>query len=81
MRMDVIWSGMTDEYIKIGDAGSLGQMYPSCAQLNIVSDSATSFPKGVKIPEIFGPYAPGKSELLRAGGEDNVDSSRNDDDV
>ncbi|KAF1994663.1 hypothetical protein P154DRAFT_613009 [Amniculicola lignicola CBS 123094] len=57
MRMDIIWSGMTDNYTKIGD--SLGQMYPSCAQLNIVSGSKVAFPQGVKIPEIFSPEAPG----------------------
>jgi hypothetical protein len=60
MRMDVLMAGRNDEYIKIGELGSYAQMYPSCAQLNIVSDSQTPFPKGVKIPEIFAPENPGK---------------------
>jgi hypothetical protein len=60
MRMDVIWSGATNEYIKVGDDGSLAQMYPSCAQLNILSESKAEFPKGVKIPEIFEPLDPGE---------------------
>ncbi|CAI6333745.1 unnamed protein product [Periconia digitata] len=59
MRMDLIWSGATNEYINIGDDGSLAQMYPSCAQLNIQSESKAEFPKGVKIPEIFQPLEPG----------------------
>jgi hypothetical protein len=58
--MDVIWSGMQDQYIKIGDAGSLAEMYPSCAQLNIVNDATMVLPKGVKIPEIFMPLEPGE---------------------
>jgi hypothetical protein len=60
MRMDVIWSGATNEYIKVGDDGSLAQMYPSCAQLNILSESKAEFPKGVKIPDIFEPLEPGE---------------------
>jgi hypothetical protein len=58
--MDVIWSGMTDEYYPIGEDGILAEMYPTCAQLNIVSDSQTPLPEGVRIPEIFNPYGPGK---------------------
>ncbi|KAF2118757.1 glycosyl hydrolase family 61-domain-containing protein [Lophiotrema nucula] len=75
MRMDVIWSGMTDEYIKIGEAGSLGQMYPSCAQLNIVSDSTAPFPKGVKIPEIFDPYAPGMTTTYEMYNMQSLDAN------
>ncbi|KAF2205228.1 hypothetical protein GQ43DRAFT_437244 [Delitschia confertaspora ATCC 74209] len=59
MRMDVIWSGMTNEYNPVGEKGILAEMYPSCAHLNIVSNSTAVFPKGVKIPEIFAPEAPG----------------------
>lgn len=60
MRMDIIWAGMTNPYVKLGE--DLGQMYPTCAQLNIVSKSNTPFPKGVKIPAIFAPDQPGKSK-------------------
>ncbi|KAF2280138.1 uncharacterized protein EI97DRAFT_429896 [Westerdykella ornata] len=59
MRMDVVWSGLTNQYIKIGEPGSLAQMYPSCAHLDIQSDSRAPFPAGVKIPDIFAPEAPG----------------------
>ncbi|KAF2742262.1 lytic polysaccharide monooxygenase [Sporormia fimetaria CBS 119925] len=58
MRMDVIWSGWQSEYIKPPAAG-LAEMYPSCAQLNIVSDSTKELPQGVKIPEIFDIWEPG----------------------
>jgi hypothetical protein len=51
---------MTDEYYPIGEDGILAEMYPTCAQLNIVSDSQTPLPEGVRIPEIFNPYGPGK---------------------
>ncbi|ORY08473.1 glycosyl hydrolase family 61-domain-containing protein [Clohesyomyces aquaticus] len=61
MRMDVIWSGFLNAGQKPGDDGTLAQMYPSCAQLNIINNSTTptTFPTGVKIPEIFMPGMPG----------------------
>lgn len=52
MRMDVIWSGAQPGDIQ-------AQFYPSCAQLDIVSDSTTALPEGVKIPEIFADDQPG----------------------
>jgi len=52
MRMDVLWSGAQPGQIQ-------AQMYPSCAQLNIVSDSKTALPEGVRIPEIFADDQPG----------------------
>lgn len=60
MRMDYIWAGWKSETSKIGDTGTYAQMYPSCAQLNVVSDSQAAFPKGVKIPEILAPDQPGE---------------------
>lgn len=59
MRMDVLMSGYVNNWTKVGDLGSLGQMYPSCAQLNIASDSKVTLPEGVAIPEIFSPEGPG----------------------
>ncbi|KAK4182143.1 glycosyl hydrolase family 61-domain-containing protein [Podospora australis] len=59
MRMDVLMAGMLNKYIKIGELGSFGQMYPTCAQLNILSQSTAQLPQGVLIPEIFAPEAPG----------------------
>jgi hypothetical protein len=59
MRTDIILSGATNEYIKVGEDGGPAQRYLSCVQLNIVSEFKTAFPKGVKIPENFDPYAPG----------------------
>lgn len=61
MRMDLIWSAILGIDQNTGDFGSPAQMYPSCAQLNIINDSKNTvqFPKGVKIPEIFMPGMPG----------------------
>jgi hypothetical protein len=69
MRMDVIWSGANNTYVDVDGTRqlNLAQMYPSCAQLNVASDSKALFPKGVKIPEIFAPEAPGKLNILRRG--------------
>ncbi|KAF2875390.1 glycosyl hydrolase family 61-domain-containing protein [Massariosphaeria phaeospora] len=64
MRMDLLWSGVQSEYIKIGEDGSLAQMYPSCAQLNIVSESKAALPNGVKIPDIFQPLEPGMTTTM-----------------
>lgn len=60
MRMDYIWAGFRHDSGKIGDPATYAQMYPTCAQLNVVSDSQAAFPKGVKIPEILAPNQPGK---------------------
>lgn len=51
MRMDVQWAGKRGKWT--------GQMYPSCAQLNIKSDATGALPEGVKIPDIFSPESPG----------------------
>ncbi|KAK3319417.1 glycoside hydrolase [Apodospora peruviana] len=61
MRMDVVMSGVVTEWTKPGDLGILAQFYPSCAQLNILSNATTTttLPKGVAIPEIFAPDRPG----------------------
>lgn len=60
MRMDTVTAGTANENIKVGECGSLAEMYPTCAHLHIVSDSKANFPKGVKIPEIFAPEEPGE---------------------
>ncbi|KAF2106161.1 glycosyl hydrolase family 61-domain-containing protein [Lophiotrema nucula] len=54
MRMDVPWIGQVNSYGHVPT-----QMYPSCAQLSIRSNSTAAFPKGVKMPDIFMPEAPG----------------------
>lgn len=56
MRMDLMWP-TTFQYQADG-----AQMYPTCAQLNIVNESgnsSSSWPKGVKIPEVFKSGMPG----------------------
>lgn len=61
MRMDVLWPGVVSANIKIGSAASLGQMYPTCAQLNVLSESEEVLPEGVLIPEVFSPYESGSA--------------------
>ncbi|KAF2263084.1 hypothetical protein CC78DRAFT_605021 [Lojkania enalia] len=63
MRLDIIWSG----FIPQGDGTFppiLGQMYPSCAQIEIESDSSGPLPRGVRIPEIFSPNSTGMTTSL-----------------
>lgn len=60
MRMDVVWAYFYSEYTPQEEW--YGQMYPTCAQLNIVSDSKEAWPPkdaAVKIPDIFFPTQPG----------------------
>jgi hypothetical protein len=64
MRMDVLSAGVVNDWTKIGDLGSMAQLYPSCAQLNIVSESKGTLPRGVSIPEIFALDAPGLYSAL-----------------
>jgi hypothetical protein len=52
MRMDIIW----------GSRGAGSQLYPSCAQIRVESDSTTTLPEGVRIPEAFTPTSPGMKE-------------------
>jgi len=61
MRVDIIWSDFY--YNGVGHNGS--QLYPSCVQIEVESDSKGVMPKGVKIPEIFGPFEGGGCILSR----------------
>lgn len=60
LRVDQIWPGY---YWKEGNTivrGSEGQLYPSCAQIEVESEVVGGkLPKGIKIPEDFSPASPG----------------------
>ncbi|KFA73937.1 hypothetical protein S40288_00925 [Stachybotrys chartarum IBT 40288] len=53
MRMDQVNPGLYP------DGLSLAELYPTCAQLNIQSNSTAALPAGVKIPEAMIHHAPG----------------------
>lgn len=56
MRVDIIWS---DSYYN-GVGHNSSQLYPSCVQIEVESESKAVLPAGVKIPEIFGPFEGGE---------------------
>jgi hypothetical protein len=61
MRMDVVWSYFYSEWTP--SEQWYGQMYPTCAQINVVSEASSEWPPkdaAVKIPEIFYPLEPGE---------------------
>lgn len=55
MRMDQIWPGHQGGYF------NPAQLYPSCAQLRVESNSNTKFPEaqGILIPQNYDLYSPG----------------------
>ena len=62
MRMDLIWAGLySTEY------PSYAQLYPTCAQIRVVSEYSGSLPKGILIPEDLADDLPGtrKCYLLK----------------
>ncbi|KAF2121249.1 glycosyl hydrolase family 61-domain-containing protein [Lophiotrema nucula] len=59
MRMDILWPGYYYDPPYSNLSNVTAQHYPSCGQLNIISDSKTPLPQGVKIPEIFSPNSTG----------------------
>jgi hypothetical protein len=71
MRMDVPWAGFIGPYTKHGQAPT--QLYPSCAQLNIKSDSKGAFPAGVQIPQIFSPDGPGMETSVEMSQFEKID--------
>ncbi|PVH99558.1 lytic polysaccharide monooxygenase [Periconia macrospinosa] len=58
MRVDIVWSDGWNEWRT--PPFDSAQMYPSCVQLAVESESKAVLPKGVKIPEIFQWEQPGR---------------------
>jgi hypothetical protein len=54
MRMDQIRPGLYGSYFL-----RLAQLYPSCAQLNVISNSTAPLPTGIKLPQDVIHQAPG----------------------
>lgn len=69
--MDVPWAGHINQYSKHGDVPT--QLYPSCAQLNIKSDSTGAFPVGVQIPQVFSPDGPGMETSSEMAAFERID--------
>lgn len=63
LRFDVVMSGYRDE----GWGGMPGQIYATCAQIQVESDVSGSLPTGVKIPEIFQDDSPGMTTNMAMG--------------
>jgi len=54
LRLDLLWPGLIGPANIGGENfpnGSMAQLYPSCAQLNIESDFSGDLPQGIRIPE------------------------------
>lgn len=56
MRIDQLWPGTKPSQY----SGNIpGQMYPSCAQIQVESNAQGVLPKGISIPKDFSHESPG----------------------
>lgn len=55
--MDLIFAALR------GNSATSGQMYPSCAQIEVISETTGSLPEGVHIPDVMSPGSPGTYSL------------------
>ncbi|KAF2004387.1 hypothetical protein P154DRAFT_572046 [Amniculicola lignicola CBS 123094] len=73
MRVDLAWPGFV---YKLGAdliSDVQGQLYPSCAQIEVESDVTGSLPKGIKIPEDLQPKSQGMQTSLEMYNNQKVD--------
>lgn len=62
LRTDLIWPGF--DWPEIPSSG-IAQLYPSCAQIHVVSEATGELPKGgISIPEDFSHTSPGMATTL-----------------
>ncbi|KAF2791623.1 lytic polysaccharide monooxygenase [Melanomma pulvis-pyrius CBS 109.77] len=71
MRVDIVWSDFYYEGVRHNSS----QLYPSCVQIEVEGDSTTVLPKGVHIPEIFAPDAPGMTTSQQMYNLKKLDSN------
>jgi hypothetical protein len=74
--MDVIWAAFYSEWTPSEEW--YGQMYPTCAQINVVSDAKSTWPPkdaGVKIPDIFYPTELGMATTLAMYRNEDLDAN------
>ncbi|KAF3025051.1 hypothetical protein E8E14_014436 [Neopestalotiopsis sp. 37M] len=63
LRMDEVNTGL-EEHNAVFNSSSPAQLYPSCAQIQIESDSPGSLPEGIKIPDTLQHTSPGMASTL-----------------
>lgn len=64
LRIDEVNTGL-EEHNEVYNSTSPAQIYPSCAQIEVVSRYDDALPEGILIPEALSHTSPGKIPCLR----------------
>ncbi|KAH8196752.1 hypothetical protein TruAng_009071 [Truncatella angustata] len=74
LRIDEVNTGL-EEHNEVFNSSSPGQLYPSCAQIQIESGFGGNVPEGIKIPEAFSHASPGMAITLAMYRDTDVDAA------